>query len=154
MLFEVYFDADAKLRGSIKANYLNELFSLSARKELRESFEFLRNALVAANAKLYAIPGAAVEVPVTVLTKAIADGYRVDGVYVDGVNVLRLEEDMDTADDEGRPLYARKDVANFEAMLSNQMKLPASQLKVTYSPPAARESASLRIKMGSTVSKR
>jgi len=153
MLFEVYFDAHAKPREAIKANYFIELFSLSARKELSESFGFIRNALVAANAKLYAIPGSAVEVPVTVLTKAISDGYRIDEVYVDGVNVLRLEDDMDTADDEGRPLYARKSVANFEAMLSNQMKLPASQLKVTYSPPTARDAASLRIKLGSTVSK-
>lgn len=154
MLFEVFFDPDAKPRAAIKANYFNELFGLSTRKTLRDSFDFIGTTLVASNANLYAIPGSSIEVPVTISAKPITDGYRVHEVYVDGVNVLRQEDDADSADDEGRPMFARKSVASFEEMLSRQMKLPASQLKVTYSPPTARDADSLRVRKGATVGKR
>ena len=153
MLFEVFFDPNAEPRTAIKANFFNELFGLNKQKSLRESFDFIGTALAASKANLYAIPGGSIEVPVTISAKAIANGYRVDEVYVDGVNVLRQEDDADPTDDEGRPMFARKSVASFESMISNQMKLPASQLKITYSPPAAREADSLRVRMGVTVSK-
>lgn len=154
MLFEVFFDADAKARDSIKANFFKELFDLRKTKALEASFDFIGTSLAAAKAKLYAIPGSHIEVPVSVAAKEIQNGYRIEGVYVDGINVLRQEDDSEPSDEEGQTYFERKSVAAFEEMLSRQMKLPVSQLKITYTPASARDAKSLRIPMGMTVSKR
>lgn len=153
MLFEVFFDPDGQPRTAVKANQLSEVFSLKKNMDLQSSFDFIGAALAASNAKLYAIPGGALDVSVTIATKAIAHGFRIEGVYVDGVNVLRLEDEAEATDDEGHPIYVRTSVSQFEKTLSAQMKLPPSQLKLTYSPPEAEDADILRVRAGFTVGK-
>ncbi|HEJ4266741.1 MULTISPECIES: caspase family protein [Stenotrophomonas] len=153
MLFEVFFDPDGQPRTAIKANHFSEVFALKKHKNLQSSFDFIGSALAASNAKLYAIPGGPLDVSVTITAKAIANGFRIEGVYVDGVNILRLEDEAEASDDEGNPIYVRTSVSQFEKTLSAQMKLPPSQLKLTYSPPEADEAGSLRVRAGFTVSK-
>jgi hypothetical protein len=153
MLFEVFLDPDGQPRTAIKANHFSEVFALKKHKNLQSSFDFIGSALAASNAKLYAIPGGPLDVSVTITAKAIANGFRIEGVYVDGVNILRLEDEAEASDDEGNPIYVRTSVSQFEKTLSAQMKLPPSQLKLTYSPPEADEAGSLRVRAGFTVSK-
>ena len=152
MLFEVFFDPQAKLRSKIKANLFNELFDLRKHAALRDSFDFLAETLVASRGEFYALPGRGHELAVTIATKKVKDAYRVDAVYVDGADVLRPEgEEWATDDDEGK-LYSRRTAADFEGQLSQELVVPSRSLKITYTPPEA-AAAELKVPVGNTVRK-
>lgn len=152
MLFEVFFDPQAKLRTKIKANLFNEVFDLRKHTSLRESFDFIAETLIASRGEFYALPGRGHELAVTIATKKTKDAYRVDAVYVDGADVLRPEgEEWVTEDDAGK-LYSRRTAADFEEQLSQELAVPSRHLKVTYTPPEAAE-AELRVPLGHTVRK-
>ncbi|WP_024588046.1 caspase family protein [Aliihoeflea sp. 2WW] len=152
MLFEVFFDPQAKLRPKIKANLFNDLFELRRHTALRESFEFLAETLVASRGEFYVLPGRGHELAVTVATTKVKDTYRVDAVYVDGTDVLRPEgEEWATDDEEGR-LYSRKTAADLKEQLSQELVVPSRSLKITYTPPEA-AAGEIKVPLGYTVRK-
>lgn len=152
MLFEVFFDANAKLRSKIKANCFNELFDLRKHAGLRESFEFVAESLVASRGEFYALPGRGHELAVTVATKKVKDAYRVEAVYVDGVDVLRPEDEEYATDDEEAKLWSRRTSADFKEQLSHELVVPQRSLKITYTPVVA-ANGELRVPLGYTVRK-
>ena len=152
MLFEVFFDPQAKLRSKIKANLFNEVFELRKHAAFRDSFEFIAETLVASRGDFYALPGSGHELAVTVATKKVKDAYRVDAIYVDGADVLRPEgEEWATDDDDGK-LYSRRSAADLEEQLSQELVVPSQSLKITYTPKEA-ATAELKVPLGYTVKK-
>jgi hypothetical protein len=170
MLFEVFFDAKGELREKIKSGYFNELFELERYAEVKDSFDFISEALTAARGDFYALPGKNRELAVTVATKKIEgvatankyyipfsaaplERYRVEGVFLGGTNVLRAQDDeWDVAEDER--LYTRTDPAALNKQLSEELVVPSRCLKVTYTPPEAGRPSEIGFPVGWTVRKR
>jgi hypothetical protein len=152
MIFEIFFDRDAKLRSEIKGKYFDELFELQKNAVLRESFDFISEALVASRGNFYAVPGRNHELAVTVGTKLTKDCYRVETVYVDGADVLHADDEEYADDDLDARMYSRRTPADFEEKLSQELMIPSRLLKVTYTPRAA-GTAKLQVPYGYTVRK-
>jgi len=151
MLFEIFFNPKGELREAIKDGYFDELFELQRYAETKESFRFISDALQAARGDFYALPGKNREVAVTVATKKMKDGYRVEAVFVDGADVLRAkDEEWDVP--EAERFYERKDLDALVRQLSAEMVVPGRSLKVTFTPIAA-ANAELRFPTGWTVRK-
>jgi hypothetical protein len=68
MLFEMFFDADGMLRKSIKGQFFDELFDLQRHRDLKGSFDFIAEALIAAGGNFFAVPGKGHDLAVTVST--------------------------------------------------------------------------------------
>ncbi len=102
MLFEVFFNSKGELRERIKSEYFDEVFELQRHVENKESFEFISTALTAARGDFYALPGKNHEVAVTVATKKTKESYRVEAIFVDGVDVLRAHDDACDVAEEDR----------------------------------------------------
>lgn len=152
MLFEIFFDAQGELRKKIKGGMFSEVFDLQRYNDLKSSFEFIAEALTAARADFYAVPGKGHDLAVSVSTKKKKDGLLVDAIYVGGVDVLRAEEDAwDTGD--GKPFYMRIDAARLNQQLSEELVVPIRALKITYTMVEAAKADELRIPMGWTVRK-
>jgi len=134
MLFEIFFDSKAELRSKIKGRYFDEVFALQRHTSLKKSFAFIAEALSAANADFYSLPGKGHELAVTIATKKVDDEYRVEGVFIDGKNVLRRIDGDDDWDIDTGIKYRRLMRGHFEQLLSEQLVLPARQLKLTYTP--------------------
>jgi hypothetical protein len=120
MLFEIFFNKDGMPRRRPKDDCLDHIFALQVYDALEESFGFIANALVATGGDYYAVPGTGHEVAVTVSTKSQADGVYVDAIYIDGKDVLRIDEDL--ADGDVR--YARIDSDDLRESLRRQLFLP------------------------------
>ena len=152
MLFEVFFDANGELRNKIKKGMFSEVFELQRYSELKSSFEFIAEALTAARADFYAVPGKGHDLAVSVSTKKKKDGFVVDAIYVGGIDVLRAEEDAwDTGD--GKPFYMKIGADQLNQELSEGLIVPSRSLKITYTIADAATSDELRIPMGWTVRK-
>ncbi|TAV87887.1 caspase family protein [Rhizobium leguminosarum] len=152
MLFEVFFDPQAKIRSEIKGALFNDVFELRKYPTLRDSFDFLAETLVAARGDFYALPGRGHELSVTVATKKVKDDYLVDSVYVNGTNVLRLEDEEWASDSNDAKLYSRRTIPDFEEQLSQELVVPRPSLKVTYTPSEA-ASGPIKVPLGYTVAK-
>jgi hypothetical protein len=152
MLFEIFFDSQGELRKKIKSGRFSEAFDLQRYSDLKSSFDFIAEALTAARADLYVVPGKGHDLAVSVSTKKKKDGLFVDAIYVGGVDVLRAEEDAwDTGD--GKPVYTRIDADRLNDQLSEQLVVPVRALKITYTMAEAAKADELRIPMGWTVRK-
>ncbi|TCH97715.1 caspase family protein [Roseococcus sp. SYP-B2431] len=152
MLFEIFFDPKAKLRSKIKSNLFNELFDLQKYASLKESFEFIAEALIASDGEFYALPGRDHELAVTVGTTKVKDAYRVDAIYVDGINVFRAEDEEWTVGGEEQKVYGRKSAADLKEQLSQELVVPMRSLKLTYTPASAVK-GELQVPFGYTVRK-
>jgi hypothetical protein len=152
MLFEIFFNPKGELREAIKDGYFDELFELQRYAETKQSFQFISDALQAARGDFYALPGKNREVAVTVATKKMKDGYRVEAVFVDGADVLRAkDEEWDVPETER--FYERTGPDGLVKQLSAEMVVPSRSLKVTFTPAAAAKAAELRFPTGWTVRK-
>jgi hypothetical protein len=152
MLFEIFFNPQAKLRAKIKGNLFNDIFGLQKYTALRDSFDFIAQALAASGGEFYALPGRNHELAVTVKTTKVKDTYRVEAVYVDGADVLRQEDEEYATDDTDSMRYFQREASDFEEQLSQELVVPAHLLKVTYTPAEA-SNATLRVPVGYTVRK-
>lgn len=144
MLFEIFFDANGELRESIKSGLFNEVFDLQRHASLKGSFEFIAEALTAARADFYVLPGKGHDLAVTVAAKKKKDGFFVEAIYVGGANVLRTEEDAFDSDD-GKIYYSKIGADRLNEKLAAHLVVPARSLKVTYTPAEAAQSNELRI---------
>lgn len=140
------------MRKSVKAGFFNEVFDLQRHTELKGSFEFIAEALTAARADFYVVPGKGHDLAVTVSAKKKKDGYIVDAIYVGGANVLRAEEDEFDSDD-GKIFYSKIGADRLNEKLAAQLVVPVRSLKITYTPGEAARSDELRIPMGWTARK-
>lgn len=152
MLFEIFFDSEGRLRDKIKAGRFDELFELQRHGEFADSFEWIAEVLVAAGGDFYALPGKGHELAVTVRARKRKDAFTVEGVFVDGVDVLRAEDDA-WAGEDGERFYSRIDAQGLNQRLSEELVVPARLLKVSYAPAAAAQADELRIPMGWTARK-
>jgi hypothetical protein len=152
MLFEIFFNAKGELRQTIKSGYFDELFELQRYTELKDSFDFIAEALTAAHGDFYTLPGKGHDLAVTVATKKTTDGYHVEAVYIGGADVLRAQDDdWDVA--EGERFYSRMTPGELNKQLSEDLVVPKRSLKVTYTPPAAAQAGEIRFPRGWTVRK-
>jgi hypothetical protein len=147
ILFEIFFDSKGELRKSIKDGFFDEVFELERHVDLKSSFEFIAESLVAARANFYVVPGKGHELAVTVSAKKKKDSYFVDAIYVVGANVLRNSEDELDSED-GKIIYSRTSADRLNKHLSAQLVVPTRSLKITYTPEDAARSEELRIPMG------
>ncbi len=134
MLFEVFFDPNARLRKTFKLRKLEPLFSLQRHKDLLPSFDFIAECLLPDVAQFHALPGKRHEIAVDVVTypAAKADQHVVESMHCGGESILWLE-DEDYAPEPGEPpLLEQLTLRAFEAQLSEQMVLPSHLLKVNY----------------------
>ncbi len=129
ILFEIFFDADGKLRETPKANVFEEVFALQEYQALKSSFAFIASALVPEAHHFFGIPGKdhAVSVDVSVDKKG-----TVDGIFFGGKNILAIEDDFLAESNAFRSLSRKQ----FEADLAKQMLVPHRLLTVTYNKPA------------------
>ena len=152
MLFEIFFDAEGNLRRKIKSKFFDAVFELQRVPAFAPSFDFIADALIAANADFHVVPGKGHDLPVSVSTVKKKHGRRVDAVYIGGVDVLKAGDDAwDT--DEGEPMYYAITTGELAERLSEDLAVPARNLKITYSPPAAADGDDLRMALGWTVRK-
>jgi hypothetical protein len=149
MLFEIFFDRDGKLRSHPKRNFFEEVFELQQHDELKESFEFIAEALTATGGDFYAVPGKGHELAVTVSTKKKKEGIVVDAIYIGGVDVLRIEDDW--VAEEVR--YASTDPEDLSNGLRDQLFLPTRLLKVSFTPKEAESAGELLISRHWTIRK-
>lgn len=152
MLFEVFFDSEAKLRPDIKGGRFDDLFDLQKHESLSESFDFIAEALMASRGSFYVVPGKRHELSVTVKTVKSGSDFIVKSVYVDGADVLRLEDEEYATDDDGERHYFKWSDEKLEAKLARDLLVPSRLAKFTYAPAAASE-AILKFPMGFTVKK-
>lgn len=152
MLFEVFFDAEGKLRRKIKGAFFDEVFELQRVPALKASFDFIANALVAANADFHVAPGTGHDLPVTVSTTKKKTCIRVDAIYIGGANVLKNSDDAWDTDD-GEPVYYAIPAAELVERLSKELAVPSRNLKVSFTPPASADEDQLRIAIGWTARK-
>jgi hypothetical protein len=134
MLFEIFFDPNARLREAFKLQKFEPLFSLQRHKDLVPSFDFIAECLLPDVARFHAIPGKRHEVVVDVVTRPAAkvDQHVVESIHYGGVSIQWLE-DEDYAPEPGEPLsLARLTPREFEARLSVQMVVPSWLLMVNY----------------------
>jgi hypothetical protein len=127
ILFEVFFDKDGKLRDRAKRSYFEQVFQLQEHSELKDSFDFIADALTAAGGDFYAVPGKGHELAVTVTTKNGKDGTVVIAIYIGGIDVLRIEEEW--AESELR--YGMTDLDDLHDRLCDQLHIPSRLLKLT-----------------------
>lgn len=134
MLFEVFFDPDAKLRQKPKLGRFKELFALQRHKTLQPSFDFLAECLLPDADRFYVVPGKRQEVVVDVVTRAAAKegSHIIQSLHCDGESILWLE-DEDYAPEPGEPpMRQRLAVDEFEALVAEQMLVPPNMLKLNY----------------------
>ncbi|UBB15386.1 caspase family protein [Comamonas odontotermitis] len=157
MLFEAFYDPDAKLRDSFKLRQFGSLFALQLHDELMSSFDFIAECLLLDIGRFHAIPGKRHEVAVDVKFKALDDGDDrriVEAVIFGGKNILWLEDDDYLPDPSKDPRYSKLNRETLEARLSEQMIVPAHLLKITYPTPGLLDSNSIHFPLGWTTRKR
>ncbi len=153
MLFEVFFDPNAKLRSEIKGNFFDEIFDLQKHTALKESFEFISETLVQSRGAFYAVPGRNHLLSVSVVTKKVKESFRVEAVYVDGIDILHAADEESADDDLDARMYAWRTAGQFEEQLSKELVVPSRSLKVIYTAADA-ATAMLRVPYGYTVRRR
>ena len=131
MLFEIFFDSQAKLRAQPKNRCFKEVFDLQQYKEMSESFSFIAECLLAHADRFHAIPGKKREITVDIMTKRKAGKHLVKEVRFDGSNILWVEDDAFGLSG-GKPGLEELSIKEFETRLSDQMVVPMRLLTATY----------------------
>ncbi len=140
------------MRDRIKGTRFDEAFALQAFPNLSPSFDFIADVLANSPADFYAIPGRGDAVSVAVDTKKVdEDYYRIRGVFVGSVNVLRPEsKDYDV--DSASLMYRRLERDALEKLLSEELVVPTKLLHVDFNPVKAAK-ADIGVPYGWTVRK-
>ncbi|BBU71490.1 hypothetical protein ICHIJ1_14090 [Fluviibacter phosphoraccumulans] len=134
MLFEVFFDPNARLRKEFKIRRFEDLFTLLQHKHLSSSFDFIAECLLPESSRFYSIPGRKhpVVVDVAATIDSEANTHRLKSIHCGGVGIMWLE-DEDYAVEAGEMPYAEKlSIAKFEARLAEQLVVPSNLLTINY----------------------
>ncbi len=135
MLFEMFYDSNAKLRKDFKVHMFEPLFALQRNKDLKSSFDFIAECLLPDATRFYSIPGKALEVAVDVSTQpsSAKSGHHIlQTVYYQGSGILWME-DRDYEPDPGKPPMRKTlTLDQFENLLAEQMVVAPRLLKINY----------------------
>lgn len=134
MLFEIFFDSKAKLRGRFKIGKFNEVFSLQQHLDFAESFEFIAECLLPDIGRFYALPGKphTVVVDVKCIPGASANSRILESIHFGGHSLLWLD-DPDYAPEPGEAIFREKlQLSKFEKLVSDQIVVPAHLLTINY----------------------
>jgi hypothetical protein len=134
MLFEVFFDPDARLRKDFKMKKFQDLFGLQQHADLKPSFDFIAECLLPDIVRFYAIPGKSHAVVIDVVTEAGAKprNHVIKSVHCGGDGILWME-DSDYAPEPGEaPILEKLGLADFEERIAEQMVVPAQLLTIKY----------------------
>lgn len=156
MLFEVFFDPDAKLRNDFKLRDFSELFELQRHKELQPSFDFIAECLLPESGRFHSIPGKGHEVVIDVITSPSSDGEAciLESVHYGGSNVLWLEDEDYSNGPDGKPMRERLTIAKFEKRMVEQMAVPKHLLSIKYPSWGEKRLTQIVFPLGWTVRKR
>lgn len=155
MLFEVFFDPDAKLRKDFKMRQFQALFALQQHAELKSSFDFIAECLLPQIARFHAIPGKNHAVVVDVVTKAHAkQGHHVlASVHYGGNNILWMH-DPEYAPEPGQAAEYRKlTLTELEERLAEEMVVPKALLTIKYTTPINGRNDTIHVPYGWTMRK-
>jgi len=134
MLFEVFFDPNARLRKEFKTRKFQELFHLQQHTGLKSSFDFIAECLLPDIGRFYTVPGKIHAVVVDVVTKpgTIAASHVLKSVHCGGESILWME-DADYDPEPGElPMLEKLNLAKFEERIAEQMLVPEALLTVKY----------------------
>lgn len=153
MLFEVFFNSSGQLRSSFKNERFAELFALQRYAELQPSFDFIAECLLPNASSFYALPGKRHPVSIDVVVKKHATGIpQVEGVHLNGRNILAAEDD-EWAKPDGSPTgYVKVTPENFVARLNKEMMIPDHLLHVAFTYDVSAATA-VRVPYGFTATK-
>jgi hypothetical protein len=156
MLFEVFFDPDAKLRNDFKLRDFSELFELQRHKELQSSFDFIAECLLPESGRFHSIPGKGHEAVIDVITSPTPDSEAciLESVHYGGSNVLRLEDEDYNNGPDGKPMRERLSIAKFEERMVEQMAVPKHLLSIKYPSWGEKRFTQIVFPLGWTVRKR
>jgi hypothetical protein len=132
ILFEIFFDSQAKLRAQPKNRCIEGVFELQRHEELSESFSFIAECLLAHADRFHAIPGKDRQITVDIVTtKFGATKFVVEEVRFDGSDILWIDDD-DFDPSTSTPVLRELSIEDFEKRLSDEMVVPARLLTATY----------------------
>ena len=134
MLFEVFYDPDAKLRKEFKLQKFQQLFRLRQHAKLASSFEFIAECLLPDISRFYSIPGKGHSVVVDIVSKPDVklNNHILKSIHCGGNSILWLE-DADYAPALGEAQMMEKlSIAKFEERLAEQMVVPTDLLTINY----------------------
>lgn len=156
MLFEVFFDSDAKLRNDFKLRDFSELFELQRHKEFQPSFDFIAECLLPESGHFHSIPGKGHEVVIDVITSSTPDGEAciLESVHYGGSNVLWLEDEDYSNGPDGKPMRERMTITKFEKRMVEQMAVPKHLLSIKYPSWGEKRFTQIIFPLGWTVRKR
>lgn len=156
MLFEVFFDPDARLRKDFKMGRFQTLFGLQQHPDLKPSFDFIAECLLHDIARFHALPGKSHAVVVDVVTKAgaKAGNHVLQAVHCGGADIFWMD-DPEYAPEPGEPpMYRKIHITEFEEYLANEMVVPEALLTIKYSSFAKAGDETIHVPYGWTTRKR
>lgn len=156
MLFEVFFDPEARLRKDFKMGKFQALFDLLQHADLKPSFDFIAECLLPDIARFYALPGKSHAVVVDVVTKAGAKSgnHVLTAVHCGGDDILWMD-DPDYAPKPGEtPMHRKMNVAEFEEYLADEMVVPKVLLTIKYASFSKTGNVSIHVPYGWTPRRR
>lgn len=134
VLFEIFFDPNAKLRMKYKLGRFKEIFALQRHKSLLPSFDFIAECLLPEARRFFTIPGKRLEVVVDVVTRpgAKTDHHILESLHCGGESIL-WQEDQDYVPEPGEPAQRQRlTLGEFETLLAEQMVIAPHLLQVNY----------------------
>lgn len=134
MVFEVFFDSNARLRSKFKLDCFRALFALQRHKDLQPSFDFIAECLLSDAGRFHAIPGKRHEVVVDVVSRAAAKaGHHIlESLHCAGASILWMEDPDYTPEAGEAPWRDQLSLDEFEARLAEQMVVAPHLLKINY----------------------
>ncbi|STT25685.1 Uncharacterized protein containing caspase domain [Klebsiella pneumoniae] len=153
MLFEIFFNSKGELRERFKSSKFNAVFDYQQYPEFDESFKFISDILAIYPNRFHLIPGKNRNVSIDIVTEVNAEDERkVMGVYLSGVNILRISQDFYIYEEDGEVPYEALMKPRFEQRLSEETLIPLHNLTINFDFDAGNKSKIL-FPYGYTVAK-
>lgn len=152
MLIEIFFNSDGEFRERIKSQQFSQVFSLQRHPKFKDSFNFIAETLISAGSAFYAVPGKGHELAVTVNINVENNEATVASIYVDGSDVLRIQEDSWDFED-GKRHYTRMNLQRFEDRIISETMVPEDKLKLSFTPALPAAIKSFYLPTGWTIKK-
>lgn len=129
MLFEVFFDGQARLRKVFKDQMFDLVFSLQKYEYSQPSFEFISECLLSHASSFYSLPGKNIVTAVDIVleSKPKSKSPLVEKICIASQNVLRAEDD-----DDREPWYRTYKREVLESEISTQLLIPKHLLTFNY----------------------
>lgn len=135
MLFEIFFDSNARLRKEFKMRKFQEIFFLKQHARLGSSFKFIAECLLPDIRRFYTLPGKSHAVVVDVVTeKDKKEGEHIlKSVHYGGDNILWMEDAEYASEPGEQPKLEKLSISKFEERIAEQMVVSTQLLTIKYS---------------------